>query len=561
MGEYKFVKRTLTILICLLGLISNTFANTHYVSTTGADTGNGTFAAPWATPGYGSKEMLGGDTLIIRGGQYTLSTYWDDMITPPSGTINNWTVIKGDSGVILQGRNNLSSAIEITDKSYIVIENLEITNLGGQNFREGVNCYGLIAHCVLRNLYIHHLDEFGMDIQDASDLNITNCTISYCGFGSIGGPTGVQGGWRNVVVESCTLSYSGHYYQGGPGPSPYDRPDGFGIEPSSGPIEIANTVSMHNRGDGLDSKVESTYIHNCIVANNSCDGLKLWGTGTRVENVLVYGRGDGNATQTPWTSLVIADMPDSGARFELVNVTIHDVNVDGSYPSYMGYEQTVPMEIMLRNVIIEGNGSPVFVGEHINLIMDHSLIYISGNSEQLEVGGTSYDSTDMETGVLGSGNLCRAPLFKSPAWGSDGNYHLQVGSPAINSGTSLDVPAFDLEYFGRPYGSAYDMGCYEYHPVSVEENAKIKNQISKLKILKNPFFSSTSIRYSVPEYTNTRLTIHDLTGRTIKTIVNGKKEAGNYTVGLDGKELSAGIYFVRFVVGDYKETHKLILVK
>lgn len=560
----KFVRESVVGFVFLLSGVL--MADTHYVATTGVDSGAGNFAHPWKTPGYGSKEMAGGDTLVIMTGAYTLSTYWDDMITPPSGTAGKWTVIKGDSGVILRGRNNLATAIDIADKSYILIEKLEITNLSGQDFREGVQCYGLIEHCILRDLHIHHIDEFGIDIQDANDLHIKDCNVSYCGYGSIGGPEGVNGGWRNVVVESCTLSYNGHYYQGGPGPSPYDRPDGLGIEPSSGPLEIFNTVSMHNRGDGLDSKVESTYIHNCIVANNSCDGVKIWGTGTRVENTLVYGRGDGDDTETPWASLVIAEKPDSGTRFEIVNVSIHDVNVDGSYPSYMGYGQTVPMEILLRNVIIEGNGNPVYVGDYIDLTMDHCLIYIAGITDKMEVGGTSYDSTDIEGGALGSGNLCRSPLFKSPAWGSDGDYHLLLGSPAINNGTSTGAPTVDLEYFGRPYGSFYDMGCYEYHPTGIEEQGTVNSEqlaVSReqLTIKANPIFQSTIISYYVSAKSKVSLSVYDLSGRCVRTLVNGEKERGSYSVNFNAENLTSGIYFLKLKIGEYKEVKKVILMK
>lgn len=71
---------------------------------------------------------------------------------------------------------------------------------------------------------------------------------------------------------------------------PYDRPDGFGIEPSDGPVEIVRTVAEHNYGDGLDSKAANTSIRQCTVSNNSCDGIKLWGGGSVVENTLIYGR-------------------------------------------------------------------------------------------------------------------------------------------------------------------------------------------------------------------------------------------------------------------------------
>lgn len=44
------------------------------------------------------------------------------------------------------------------------------------------------------------------------------------------------------------------------------------------------------------------------------------------------------------------------------------------------------------------------------------------------------------------------------------DYHLAVGSPCINTGTSTGAPADDLESNARPYGSGVDMGAYEWTP-------------------------------------------------------------------------------------------------
>ncbi len=119
-------------------------------------------------------------------------------------------------------------------------------------------------------------------------LQIINCRIEYCGLGALGG----LGGWRNVTIRGCPLSWSGHYYQGGDGSGrPYNCSDGLDTRVPQGPVLIEDTVAEHNRGDGLDSKVAHIVIRRSIVANNSCDGVKLWGEGSRIENTLIYGRG------------------------------------------------------------------------------------------------------------------------------------------------------------------------------------------------------------------------------------------------------------------------------
>jgi len=443
--------------------------NTYYVSPNGDDSNPGTYERPWRTPGYASKQLQPGDTLIILGGRYVLSEYWEDMITPPSGREDAWITIRGEEGnrPVLVGRDNLLAAIELSDVSYVRIENLEITSDNGAQFREGVHASSL-SHIVLKDLYIHHIDEMGIDVADAHDFQIIDCEITYCGFGSIGGPAGTQGGWRNVLIKGCSLSYSGHYYQGGPGPSPYDRPDGFGIEPSDGPIEIVDCIAEHNRGDGFDSKAEHTYIHNCIAANNFADGIKVWGDGSRVENCLVYGIGDGDATPTPWAGIVIDQVEKPNARFELINVAVHDNPERQSYPMYVQYGVDVPITLVMVNCIIANGQGEVYIGDSVTLEVRNCLFYRPGEDVQVYANGRTYTAEQIEAGELGEGCLSRDPMFVAPAWGTTGDYHLQPDSPCIDAGANIpDLPQVDLD--GNPRimdgdgdGTAIvDMGPYE----------------------------------------------------------------------------------------------------
>jgi len=438
--------------------------NIYYVSPDGSDSNPGTRDKPWATPGYASRQLKPGDTLIILGGRYSLSQYDDDIIIPPSGAPNAWIRIKGEEGnrPVLAGSENLITAIDLSGKSYIRIENLEITSDNGALFRDGIEALGgPVSHVILKDLYIHHVDEFGINIADANDLQIINCSITYCGFGSIGGPSGQQGGWRNVVIRGCYLAYAGHYYQGGLGPGPYDRPDGFGIEPSLGPIEISYTLVEHNRGDGIDSKAENTHIYNCIIANNFADGVKLWGDGSKIENCLIYGRGDGNTETTPWSPIVISSEK-RNSRFEIISVTVDDF-VGNNYLMHVQYDYpTTPTKLVVRNTIFCGRGpdSPIFIAGSVDLTMEHNLFYMPNSAFVLVYGDATYDSSQIRQ--LGVGNIYGDPLFVSPAFGTTGDYHLQPGSPAIDTGTSEGVPNFDLDGGRRPVGSGYDIGAYEY---------------------------------------------------------------------------------------------------
>lgn len=90
----------------------------------------------------------------------------------------------------------------------------------------------------------------------------------------------------------------------------------------------------------------------------------------------------------------------------------------------------------------------------------------------------------------------------------------------------------------------------------------------------NPFNTRTVIRYQLPVNSQIRLTIYDLMGRTISTLVNGVQKRGEHQVIWNGEGLPSGLYFYQLQAGDpssrntsagsgqkISETMKLILNK
>jgi hypothetical protein len=82
----------------------------------------------------------------------------------------------------------------------------------------------------------------------------------------------------------------------------------------------------------------------------------------------------------------------------------------------------------------------------------------------------------------------------------------------------------------------------------------------------NPFNLGTTIEYSLTQPANVKLTIYDLTGKLINTLVDYDQQANYFTVewnGLDlrGRPASAGLYFCSLQIMDHKKTIKMLLLK
>ncbi len=77
----------------------------------------------------------------------------------------------------------------------------------------------------------------------------------------------------------------------------------------------------------------------------------------------------------------------------------------------------------------------------------------------------------------------------------------------------------------------------------------------------NPFNPTTTIKYSVPQNDFVNLTIYDILGKAIKTLVNEEKPAGEYEVNFDASNLSSGVYLYKLQTGSYTQVKKLMLLK
>ncbi len=77
----------------------------------------------------------------------------------------------------------------------------------------------------------------------------------------------------------------------------------------------------------------------------------------------------------------------------------------------------------------------------------------------------------------------------------------------------------------------------------------------------NPFNPSTLIRFSLPRTQKATLTVYDVTGRHVQTLVDGVLSVGEHRTIFDGSGLASGVYFVRLEAGTQAKTTKLLLLK
>ena len=154
----------------------------------------------------------------------------------------------------------------------------------------------------------------------------------------------------------------------------------------------------------------------------------------------------------------------------------------------------------------------------------------------------------------------------------------------VNAGINIEGITDDY------VGEAPDIGAYEhggefwragiswdlsttfgdnFHPPNLLYSVE-KNPMSfdyKLKQnYPNPFNLNTTLSYHVARSGMINISIYDLMGRNIKTLVNGFQKSGLTSVVWDatndeGHEVAAGLYFYKMEAGNFRRTNKMLLLK
>ncbi|MDD5718068.1 MAG: FlgD immunoglobulin-like domain containing protein [Candidatus Krumholzibacteria bacterium] len=82
----------------------------------------------------------------------------------------------------------------------------------------------------------------------------------------------------------------------------------------------------------------------------------------------------------------------------------------------------------------------------------------------------------------------------------------------------------------------------------------------------NPFNPSTTIDYSVGAESTVSITLYNLKGQKIRTLVHESRPPGRYTAIWDGKgdsgrTVASGVYFCRLQIGDFQDVGKMLMLK
>jgi hypothetical protein len=98
-------------------------------------------------------------------------------------------------------------------------------------------------------------------------------------------------------------------------------------------------------------------------------------------------------------------------------------------------------------------------------------------------------------------------------------------------------------------------------PTAIAEPENLPHTIRLSQNRPNPFNPTTVISWQMPAASHVELTVFNVLGEKVATLVSRNLGPGNYSVTFDGTDLASGIYYYRLIAGEFLAFRKMILLK
>ena len=144
--------------------------------------------------------------------------------------------------------------------------------------------------------------------------------------------------------------------------------------------------------------------------------------------------------------------------------------------------------------------------------------------------------------------------------GSDYEIGLFYQMPNFNVETYPPATGY-YDYMNYVYVGKYENDLESLSTINGDEREIIPSNFVLKQNYPNPFNPLTRISYGLDITSNVKLSLYDVRGGFVETLINKRINAGNHDFMLDASHLSSGVYFYTMTVNGASQTRKLILMK
>ena len=555
----------------------NTDLMVIHVSTTGSDsTGDGSEANPFATIQTAIDSSSDGDTVLVAAGSYcdTINFVGKNIVVASHFIIDqdeafvDSTILgitydnyyNGDCADFFDGIQFING-----EDSSAVLTGFTITSTFGRSPIQCVDSSPTLSYLTLRDNYTND-DGGGAIYLVNSNSNLENLIIKDNSKGSH------NYGGAGIFAENSFISINNSLIANNFSSSPPHNDDTLtgGIVAMNSILELDNNTFYGNSGEfyggaiHFDTSSSGIITNSIFWENEGPEGIT--GVATITYSIVQGGwDGEGNIDADP-----LFCNPDSGDYALATNSPCVGTGEDGENMGAFGVGCGIQVDwdFSLSEPVIEvmGTDNVWNPGDTISVEMDFC--------NNTDIAHNWYPGVTIESDSsltsLHIGHIWFYAMFADEchaiSWGT-------IANTSLISDTIVEFRAYPeaLNCQNQPeYCINGDTLTFEV-PIVVqvilaEPEPFTPEEFSLRQNYPNPFNPVTTLRYDLPENGHVNITIYDMLGRELKTLINQTQDAGFKSVIWDatndyGKPVSAGIYLYQIQADEYISTKKMVLLK
>jgi parallel beta helix pectate lyase-like protein len=532
------------LIVLLLVSVLQLSAADYYISPNGNDSNPGTMAQPWKTVAKAVTIVTGGDNVYLRQGTYNTAVAIANI-----GTVGNritFAAYPGEDATIDGSGLTLpewSGLFDLENCRYVTIRGFRVINAGPNINNAGIQVSGC-DHVIIENNYTNNTASSGILVWSSTNIEIAgNEVILACNAGATS---------LNECITVGETSFftvrDNHVHAGSP-----VRGEGIDTKDGSSNGKVYNNHVHHVMSVGIYVEAWDKHTHDIEIYNNHVhdvagDGFSIGSEqGGLLENINVH---DNISYNNRWLGIGIHRCCIESHPLKNIRIMNNTVFNNGwqDWGGGITVDNEQATQVIIRNNIVSQNLSFQISLEntHPTVQVDHNLIH-GFRSGEGEIRGMDYVEGD--------------PLFVNQ---TAGDFHLRIGSPAIDAGSPILASAADYDNKPRPSGAGYDIGAFEYSTSSsLDGRAESVADMHELESYPNPLKANEEalVRFTLAKRDNIRLTVNSIDGRIIAVLAEGLFNAGKTSVLFNAVRLPAGTYFYVLRSANYSSVKKLLVTK
>ena len=479
--------------------------------------------------------------------------------------------VKGGEAII---KNNIfygsnaqdTDAIDLDNVSNGIVKNNKIYHFNGYN-SDGIDIGEEAENILIESNLIYHAYDKGISVGQSSSTIISKNVII--------------GSNHGVAIKDNSESYiiNNTFFKNDTSVSSFEKNDGAG----GGSVIIVNTILSNS----LFTSIYNDEISDLSIRYSLSDTDIIDGTGNIFSSPLFVDSDIYNLELNPISPCINAGDPaleydDDGSISDIGAYYNYDT-ID--YPFNFESESIYQLKINELLAVNDSNNEDEY-GEFDDWIelynptsqeLNLSGLYLTDDLDNL----TKWQFSPSDQYILPNGYMLiwcdndesQGSLHTNFKLSSDGEILVLVNT---DRSTIIDSISFGIQTSDQSFGRVTDgneqWGFLSPTPgntnsvLSSSKEGQLPKNFKLSQNYPNPFNPTTLIKYSLPIDTQVKITIHNLLGKEIKTLVNEGQTSGIRTVKWNGtdfnnQKVSAGLYLYSIQTTKYVNTKKMILLK